>query len=82
MIDWLTTHWYIIFGVVGGSTFIAFKILGRPADEPLSKRILYGLFPLADPESAERKRITPLSLVLFSIGIVLVAVIAFFDSFH
>jgi len=71
-VDWLERYWWAIFGVAGATAYIAWKMRDRPAKEPFLLRLIYTLAPVLDKDSPERRQVTPLSLVLVAVGLLLV----------
>ena len=75
---WITQYWYLIFGIVGGASFIVIRMRRRGGAEPFLTRLLYSIVPLLDPQSEERKSLTPRALVLFVVALAILALVILF----
>ena len=71
---WLADNWYVITGIVGGVALIAYRVHERGGDEPLPRRVLYVFAPIVDPKSERKLELSPLALVLWMIGMIILVV--------
>lgn len=68
---WLSENWWMVWGIGGGLGYIAYRVYARGGEESLGVRMLYAFAPVLDPNSSERRQLTPRALVLFGIGLLL-----------
>jgi hypothetical protein len=78
MDTWLVQYWWLIWGIAGSAAFIAYRVRRRGGDESLPRRLLHVLVPASDPDSEERKQLTPRALLLFGVGLLIVLLFAIF----
>ena len=78
MTEWLAQYWYVVIGVVGAATCIGVRMYRREGSESFGTRLLYTIAPVLDPNSEERKSLTPRALVLFAIGLLIVGLLILF----
>jgi hypothetical protein len=71
-VDWIERYWYAVFGVVATAAYVSWQMRGKHLDEPLYKRLLYTIAPVLDKDSPERQKVTPMSIVLVAVGLLLV----------
>jgi hypothetical protein len=80
--DWLTENWYVAWGIFCASAIVLVAIYCRRNPEASGARAFFWLFPRLDPNHDFLKEVTPLALVLWSIGILVVlAAIIFIPGF-
>ena len=64
MLDWIALNWYIIFGVVGAATYVAYRMHHDRTEGSILRRLLVALLPVLDPTSSERRSLTPRAIWL------------------
>ena len=71
MVEWIARNGWVAWPIFVVLAVVVFRMRGRGGDEFLLRRILFALFPPADPCSAGRGAITPMAVFLVVAGIFL-----------
>ena len=72
--QWLAANWWWVWALVGGSGFVAYRVHRRGGEESMPVRVLYALFPVLDPNSEERRQLTPRAVILVGLGLIIIAI--------
>jgi hypothetical protein len=78
MKTWFIQNWWLVWGIVGSAAYIGYRVRSRGGDESLPRRVLYALAPVLDPESEERKQLTPRAVFLFVVGLLILLLLMLF----
>ena len=74
---WLSENWWLIWMVLASAVMVGAGLLARRSPNKRSSRIVFALFPAFNPE-LQRRKVTPLSMWLVALGILIVLLAALF----
>lgn len=78
MTEWFVRYWWLLFGLAASGSYVAWRMHTDRAEGSFLRRVLYALFPALNPESAERRQLTPHMIWLVAIGLLLVSLLSLF----
>jgi hypothetical protein len=70
--NWLTENWYIAWGVLCGGGILVGGFFFRRNPDAAGAKAFFWLFPRFDPNYKLSRELTPLAIVLWCIGVIIV----------
>jgi len=74
MIEWPKNYSWVIAGVCGAIAYVCWRMSTDRIEGSFFRRVLYALFPAANPKSGEYQPITPRTLWIVGIGLVIILI--------
>lgn len=76
--NWLTEHWYVAWAVLCAAAILVGAVRYRRNPDATGAKAFFWLFPRLDPNYKVSSETTPLAIVLWCIGVLIVLVAILF----
>jgi hypothetical protein len=75
MTEWFKNWWWLVWAFAFAAALVAFRMRGRGGREPALRRIMYALFPFADPAVRPQRTLSGRFAIFLGTGIVLLSLL-------
>lgn len=73
MIEWFAKYWWLLWALFVVVVIVVYRVRKRGGNEFLLRRIVFALFPHADPAGSYRREVTPVMITLIFGGLLVIA---------